>query len=212
MTTEIVLASSNEGKVRELTRLLCEPRIRLVSMKDLVSPGFEVEETGSTFEENAWLKALEVCRVTGLPALADDSGIEVDALGGRPGVYSARYAGVGAGDEANNQLLLRELGDTPVERRTARFRCVLAFAAPGIGGPSKVAIEAGVIEGRILFTPRGVNGFGYDPLFEPQRWPGFTTAEISPEQKNEISHRALAVRAMLPSLLRWLVEPDRVTL
>ena len=211
-TIDIVLASTNLGKVRELTRLFDEPRLRLVSKEGLVPPGFEVEETGSTFEENAWKKAREVCSATGLPALADDSGIEVDALGGRPGVYSARYAGVGAGDEANNQLLLRELRETPAELRTARFRCVLAFAAPGAEGPLRVAIHAGVIEGRILTTPRGENGFGYDPLFEPVRFPGWTTAEITPDEKNEISHRAEAARAMLPSLLHWLDEPDRVTL
>lgn len=211
-TIEIVLASTNEGKVRELTRLFDEPRLRLVSMVGLVPRGFEVEETGSTFEENAWKKACEVCSATGLPALADDSGIEVDALGGRPGVYSARYAGVGAGDEANNRLLLRELGDTPVDLRTARFRCVLALAVPGAQGPQRVAVHAGVIEGRILTAPRGENGFGYDPLFEPVSFPGRTTAEITPDEKNEISHRAEAARALFPSLLRWLDELDRVTL
>lgn len=209
MTIEIVLASTNQGKVRELARLFDEPRIRLVSMSGLVPPDFEVDETGTTFEENAWLKAISVCRVTGRPALADDSGIEVDALGGRPGVYSARYAGVGAGDLANNDLLLRELGDLPPEKRTARFRCVLAFAAPGPGGSTRVASSAGVIEGRILASPRGENGFGYDPLFEPVRWPGRTTAEITPDEKNEISHRAEAARAMLPALTRWLETASR---
>lgn len=212
MTTEIVLASSNVGKVRELSRLLCEPRIALVSMKDLVPPGFEVAEDGRTFEENAWKKALEVCEVTGLPALADDSGIEVDALGGRPGVHSARYAGVGAGDDENNRQLLRELDGTPMEGRTARFRCVLAFAAPAGEGARKVALSSGAMEGRILTSARGDNGFGYDPLFEPVRWPGRTTAEITPDEKNEISHRAAAARAMLPWLTRWLENPDRVAL
>jgi XTP/dITP diphosphohydrolase len=181
-------------------------------MSGLVPPGFEVEESGSTFEENAWLKALEVSRVTKMPTLADDSGIEVDALGGRPGVYSARYAGLGAGDEANNQLLLQELHNVPAPKRTARFRCVLAFAAPGNSGPRQVALTAGAIEGRILSAPRGVNGFGYDPLFEPLDAPGRTTAELSPEAKNKISHRAEAARAMLPLLTQWLEQPDRVTL
>lgn len=210
MTIEIVLASTNQGKVRELTRLFDEPRLRLVSMSGLVPSGFEVDETGATFEENAWLKALEVCRATGRPALADDSGIEVDALGGRPGVYSARYAGVGASDQANNELLLQELGSAPREKRTARFRCVLAFAVPGPQGPIKLARAAGAIEGRILSAPRGENGFGYDPLFEPLRWPGRTTAEISPEEKNEISHRAEAARALLPALKSWLDTQSRV--
>ncbi len=212
MTTEIVLASGNQGKLRELERLFDEPRLRLISMKDLVPEGFEVDETGATFEENAWLKALEVCKATGKPALADDSGIEVDALGGRPGVYSARYAGVGASDEANNRLLLQELGARPLEQRTARFRCVLAFAAPASEGPEKIALSTGVIEGRILFAPRGAHGFGYDPLFEPVRWPGLTTAEISPQQKNEISHRAQAARAMAPLLQDWLEAGDPISL
>jgi XTP/dITP diphosphohydrolase len=212
MTVEIVLASGNEGKVRELARLFDEPRITLATMKHFVPEGFEVEETGTTFEANAWLKALEVCAETGKPALADDSGIEVDALDGRPGVYSARYAGVGATDQANNDLLLKELEGVPVEERTARFRCVLAFAAPGPDGPRKVAQAGGVIEGRILAGPRGENGFGYDPLFEPVRWPGRTTAEISPTEKNEISHRAEAARGILPSLTTWLDRPDQVSL
>lgn len=209
---EIVLASGNEGKLRELERLFDEPRLRLLNMKALVPSGFEVEETGATFEENAWLKALEVCRVTGKPSLADDSGIEVDALGGRPGVYSARYAGTSADDEANNRLLLSELGDTPLERRTARFRCVLAFAAPASEGPEKVAISSGTIEGRILFAPRGENGFGYDPLFEPERWPGKTIAEISPKQKDQISHRAQAAWGMAPLLKKWLRDGDPISL
>src|SRR5690606_27617112 len=146
---EIVVASMNAKKAQELTRLFSEPRIDLVSMSTLVPAGFEVEETGVTFEENAWLKAMKVCEVTGKPALADDSGLEVDALGGRPGVYSARYARVGASDEENNRLLLRELGGTPLERRTARFRCVLAFAVPGAQGPVRWAAVDGVVEGRI---------------------------------------------------------------
>lgn len=210
MMSEIVLASTNQGKVRELMRLFDEPRIRLVSMSGLVPSGFEVDETGTTFEENAWKKAREVCQVTGRATLADDSGIEVDALGGRPGVYSARYAGAGASDQANNELLLTELGDTPLEKRTARFRCVLAFAIPGRTGPTKRATSAGVIEGRILHAPRGENGFGYDPLFEPLRWPGRTTAEITSEEKNEISHRAEAARALLPALKSWLATRNQV--
>ncbi len=212
MMTEIVLASGNEGKLKELELLFDEPRLRLINMKRLVPAGFEVEETGTTFEENAWLKALEVCRVTGKPALADDSGIEVDALGGRPGVYSARYAGTSATDEDNNRLLLEELAEIPPEKRTARFRCVLAFAAPASEGPEKVAIASGVIEGRILNAPRGDHGFGYDPLFEPLELPGKTTAEIPPEQKNAISHRAQAARAMAPLLKKWLRGGDPMSL
>jgi XTP/dITP diphosphohydrolase len=201
---EIVVASMNEKKAQELNRLCSEPRLHLVSMRAFVPPGFEVEETGATFEENAWLKALHVCEVTGMPALADDSGLEVDALGGRPGVYSARYARIGASDQENNQLLLRELSATPHEKRTARFRCVLAFAAPGAQGPVKVASVDGVVEGRIATEERGRNGFGYDPLFLPLEFPGRTTAEISPEEKDRISHRGAAARALLPRLIDWL--------
>jgi XTP/dITP diphosphohydrolase len=212
MPTEIILASTNEGKVRELVRLFDEPRISLTTMKEHVPPGFEVDETGTTFRDNAWLKALEVCKLTGRPALSDDSGLEVDALSGRPGVYSARFAGVGASDEANNQLLLRELEGVPDERRTARFICVLAFAVPGPAGPVRVATYSGSIEGRIIHSPRGNNGFGYDPLFEPLERSGVTTAEIPPEEKNQISHRAKAARGILPLLQKWLAHEDRATL
>lgn len=204
--TRIVLASGNQGKVKELSRLLAEPRIELVSQKGIVPSDFEVEETGVTFEENAWLKALAVCQETGLAALADDSGLEVDALGNRPGVYSARYAGVGATDEQNNALLLRELEGKGTEERTARFRCVLALAVPDEKGPRRVACASGTIEGRIIEKPRGENGFGYDPLFEQFEWPGLTTAELAPEQKNRISHRGAAAEAILGSLREWLDE------
>jgi len=202
--TRIILASGNEGKVRELSRLFDEPRIELCTMKKHVPDGFEVDETGATFEDNAWLKALEVCELTGAPTLADDSGIEVDALDGRPGVHSARYSG--GGDQANNELLLKELLDVPMEKRTARFRCVLTFAAPSENGPKKIAIESGAIEGRIVFSPRGDHGFGYDPLFECFEFPGLTTAEITPDQKNSISHRGLAAAQLLPSLEKWLSD------
>lgn len=201
----IAVASRNPGKARELSSLFAEPRIRLVSLSELVPPDFEVDETESSFEGNAWLKALAVCGATGLVALADDSGLVVDALGGRPGVYSARYAGAGASDQANNELLLRELRGVPRERRGARFRCSLALAAPSSTGPSRVGSADGVIEGRILDAPRGAGGFGYDPLFEPLETPGLTTAEMPPERKNELSHRARAARALLPALLE-LVE------
>lgn len=208
--TPIILASGNEGKVRELVRMFDEERIALSTMKSHVPPGFEVEETGTTFEENAWLKAIQVCEKTGLPAIADDSGIEVDALDGRPGVYSARYAG-GAGDVANNALLLKELSGVPTEKRTARFRCVLTFAVPTETGAKKIAIASGAVEGRIVETPRGEAGFGYDPLFECFDFPGQTTAEITSDQKNSISHRGKAAALLLPSLKSWLddqVKPE----
>lgn len=210
MKRTIILASGNEGKVRELSSLFDEPRIALVSMKGKVPEGFEVEETGATFEENAWLKALAVCEATGLPALADDSGLEVDALGGCPGVRSARFAGEGATDAANNSLLIRELAEVPDSQRGARFRCVLALAAPSSSGAIKIASASGTLEGRIVAQERGQNGFGYDSLFEQFEWPGLTTAEISPEQKNRVSHRASAAVALLGSLREWLDHSEQV--
>lgn len=206
MIKTIVLASGNQGKVRELNALFNEPRIQLVSMQGMVAPGFEVEESGDTFEANAWLKAIAVCEATGLPALADDSGLEVDALHGRPGVHSARYAGPGATDAANNALLVSEMANLPEPDRGARFRCVLALAAPSASGVIRIASASGSVEGRIIDKERGQNGFGYDSLFEQFEWPGLTTAEISPEQKNHISHRARAAAALLGSLRAWLDE------
>lgn len=206
MKIRLLMATTNQGKVRELEALLAEPRVELVSLRDAAPADFEVEETGVTFEENAWIKASAACRATGLPALADDSGLEVDALGGRPGVYSARYAGAGAGDEANNRLLLEELADVPDERRTARFVAALSFAEPTLGEPARVAEARGVIEGRIQRAPRGAGGFGYDPLFEPFEFPGRTTAEMTREEKNRISHRARAVEQLRGALARWLDE------
>jgi len=210
LVMQIVIASGNEGKVRELTRLFEEPRISLVSMKSLVAPDYEVEETGHTFEENAWLKALCVCRLLGVPVIADDSGLEVDALQGRPGVHSARYGGLGATDEENNQLLLREMENISPPERGARFRCVLVLAVPcaGAGGqggePVRVARASGAVEGTILTAPQGTQGFGYDPLFCPQESPERTMAEMSPAQKNALSHRAIAAQALQPQLQAWL--------
>lgn len=206
MKSRVVLASGNPGKLRELEALFALPELELIGMKGLVPADFEVEETGSTFAENAWLKAEAVSLVTGLPALADDSGIVVDALGGRPGVYSARYSGAGASDEANNLLLLRELDGLAAEERRARFVAVLAFAVPGPNGPVRWAESEGRLEGRVVTEPRGQNGFGYDVIFEAQARPGVTTAELTPADKNTISHRAEAARAMTPHLARFLAE------
>jgi XTP/dITP diphosphohydrolase len=196
------------AKVRELSAILNEPDLLVRPVSDVLPATFEVEETGTTFEENAWLKAEAICAATGLPALADDSGIEVDALGGRPGVYSARYAGVGASDDENNALLLRELAGVPRELRGARFVCVLAFAVPSLPGVPGAArrIEAAreTIEGLVTEAPRGTAGFGYDPLFECFEFPGKTTAEISPEQKNAISHRGRASQKLRQPILSWL--------
>jgi XTP/dITP diphosphohydrolase len=191
-----VLASSNTGKLRELTAILAPLGYELVTQSSL---GIETPpETGVTFAENALLKARHAARTSGLPALADDSGIEVDALGGRPGVYSARYAGEGATDLANLQKMLDELRGVPVERRSARYQCVIAFVRTA-DDPTPLLAQ-GAWEGRILTQPRGTGGFGYDPIFQPAGLEA-SAAELSAEEKNARSHRGEAIRA-LARLLR----------
>jgi XTP/dITP diphosphohydrolase len=192
---KVVLATRNRGKLRELEPLLAGLGFDLCTI-DEVAPGTELREDGATFEDNAVAKARQAAAATGLPAIADDSGLEVDALGGAPGVHSARYAaGSGAGnsdDASNNAKLLEALRDVPAAARAARFRCVAAF----VDGASGVEItRAGACEGEILTEPRGLGGFGYDPLFLlPQL--GRTMAELPIEQKNQLSHRAAAFRAL----------------
>jgi XTP/dITP diphosphohydrolase len=193
---EIVLASRNPGKARELAVLIDIPGLVVRPMSDFLPPEFVVEETGATFEENAWLKASAVCQATQRLTLADDSGLEVDALNGRPGVHSARFAGPNATDEENNALLLQSLRDVPAPARTARFRVVLAVAGWHEGRAVCLAECAGELEGAIAFAPRGTGGFGYDCLFEPAEHPGRTTAEMTPAEKNAISHRGEAARGM----------------
>ncbi|QGU33459.1 RdgB/HAM1 family non-canonical purine NTP pyrophosphatase [Thermochromatium tepidum] len=188
LSTTIVLASNNAGKVRELEYLLAGSRIQICPQGEYGVP--EVEETGLTFVENAILKARHAARHTGLPALADDSGLEVDALGGAPGVYSARYAGPGATDEANLRQLLAELAEVPEAERTARFQCVLVYLRHA-EDPTPLICQ-GTWEGRILFEPRGTNGFGYDPIFlVPTQ--GCSAAELDPDTKNRLSHRGQAL-------------------
>ena len=206
--TQVVLASGNTGKVQELLKLFSDERLDLVPMSQLVAADYDVEETGTTFEENAWLKAETLCRATGRICLADDSGLEVDALQGAPGVYSARYAGVQGDDAGNNRKLIEELRHVKDAQRGARFVCVLALALPS-AVPSeknvrKLSIVRGVIEGRIGYAAKGENGFGYDPFFYPLSDHGRTTAEMTPEEKNRISHRAVAARALNPMLQRLL--------
>jgi XTP/dITP diphosphohydrolase len=188
----IWLASRNPGKLRDMQHLLAALGEPLALPEGLG----EIEETGATFEENALLKARAVARGWGGAAIGDDSGLEVDALGGAPGVYSARYAGhagSGEGDGANNALLLERLGGVPPERRTARFRSVLAF----VDASGMEIVAGGVCEGVILGGPRGSGGFGYDPLFfSPEL--GKTFAEASIEEKARVSHRARAAAALLP--------------
>jgi XTP/dITP diphosphohydrolase len=190
----VVVATRNRGKLAELRRLLAGLPLELVGL-DAVGPVPEVVEDGDTFEANAAKKAREVAVATGLPALADDSGLEVDALGGAPGVRSARFAGEGATDQANNRLLLERMAAVPGPERTARFRCVLAFADPAGPLGHRVHLEEGVCEGHIAEAPRGQDGFGYDPLFVPMGLER-SMAEIAPELKDSISHRGQAVGNM----------------
>jgi len=195
---ELVVATRNANKLRELTALLAGLPVRLRSLAEF--PGAaEVEETGATFAENAALKALAAAKYTGLWALADDSGLEVDALGGRPGVWSKRFAGPGATDADNNAKLLQLLADVPDERRTARFRCAIAIAAPD----GRVYVDEGTCEGVIAREPRGHNGFGYDPLFVVPEL-GKTFAELPPGEKDRISHRGRALQAARRRLLQLL--------
>mgnify|MGYP001373082993 CR=1 FL=1 len=189
MIDEIVLATGNKGKIREFSGLLEGVFGRIISLNDLESPP-EVVEDGATFRENALKKARAIAAYSGKPALADDSGLAVDALGGSPGVYSARYAGEGATDRDNIAKLLTELGG--IENRSASFVCVLALVAPG---GEEITAE-GKCEGVIITEPRGEGGFGYDPVFYLPEY-GKTMAEIPPELKNRISHRARAAEALI---------------
>lgn len=189
----VVLASRNAGKVRELGALLAGLGLELVGL-DAFGELPDVVEDRDTFRGNALKKAEEVASATGRPTLADDSGLEVDALGGRPGVLSARYAGEPSDDVANNHKLLRELAGTPDAQRTARFRCVLALVDPTGALADEPVFAEGTLEGRIGTAPRGGGGFGYDPLFVLPD--GRTTAELDPADKNAISHRGQAARRM----------------
>ncbi len=188
---KLVLATGNSGKVRELRALLAGRGIEVVPQSDfgIDSP----EETGVTFAENAILKARHAAKLAGLAAVADDSGLEVDALGGRPGVYSARYAGSGAADEDNNRKLLAQLRDVPLGQRTARYRCVVALVRDA-ADPEPLICE-GTWEGRIALAAAGDGGFGYDPLFVVNRG-GTTAAQLPAETKNRLSHRGQAMRAL----------------
>jgi guanylate kinase len=202
-----VLASGNPGKLRELAAILRPLGLELIAQSAL---GIDSPpETGSTFLENALIKARHAARESGLPALADDSGIEVDALEGRPGVRSARFAGEGASDEANLHKLLAELHDVPLEFRQARYHCVIAFVRRH-DDPLPI-VAHGTWEGRIGLEPRGCGGFGYDPVFLPADSPG-TAAELDPAAKNERSHRAQALRAWLAAAREELdLDTDRTT-
>jgi XTP/dITP diphosphohydrolase len=202
--TAIVLATRNAHKVEEMRALLGDLPVLLVGL-DAYSDAPEPEETGATFAENAAIKAVSAARATGQWALADDSGIEIDALGGRPGVYSARWAGPGSGAAEWIAKTLHELAGVPAAERTARYVCVLALADPR---GDVVATAHGTFEGSIVVdTPRGRAGFGYDPIFLVAGDPlSRTAAELSPEEKNRLSHRGSAVRQILPTLRRAVSE------
>jgi XTP/dITP diphosphohydrolase len=191
----IVLASNNAGKVREINELLSAEGIRVIPQGELGVP--EAEETGLSFVENALLKARNAAEHSGLASIADDSGIEIDALKGSPGIYSARYAGAGASDAANVDRLLTELRDVPEAERTARFQCLMVYMRHA-QDPTPVICQ-GTWEGRILFAPRGENGFGYDPVFYVPET-GCSAAELPSAAKNRLSHRGQA----LAKLVRYL--------
>lgn len=191
---KVVLASGNPGKLIELRSMLSRKKVALISQSELEVT--EVEETGLNFVENALIKARHACMETGLPSIADDSGLEVDALAGEPGIYSARYAGVSGptADAENNVKLLQELEQVPEQDRTARFQCVIAYLNH-YKDPMPLICQ-GTWEGRILFSERGSNGFGYDPLFYVPTH-GCTSAQLDAEVKNSLSHRGQALRKLL---------------
>jgi XTP/dITP diphosphohydrolase len=192
---KIVLATNNPGKVREINEMLAGYDLSVVSQSAFNVP--DIEETGLTFVENALLKARNACMHTGFPAIADDSGLEVDALNGAPGIYSARYAGQGATDEANLQQLLDDLREIPQSGRTARFQCLMVYLRhPHDPTPR---IFQGTWEGRVLDAPRGENGFGYDPVFFVPTH-NCASAELEPDIKNSLSHRGQALRALVAAL------------
>lgn len=192
LAPRIVLASGNAGKVREIGALLTDHQVEVLPQSALNVP--EAEETGLSFVENAILKARNAAAHSGLPAIADDSGLEVDALNGAPGIHSARYAGAGCSDADNNAKLLEALQDIPEAERTARFQCLLVYMNHA-EDPTPLIVQ-GSWEGRILTAPRGEGGFGYDPLFFLPDL-GLSSAELPPDTKNRLSHRGQALRGLL---------------
>ena len=203
---KVFLASRNAKKLAEMRRILAQdmPGVEVLGLDDVASYDEPVEDQ-PTFEGNALLKARAGLAATGLPSVADDSGLCVDALNGMPGVLSARWSGTplddrGTADERNNMLVLQQLADVPDERRGAHFTCAVAFCAPGI---DPVVVE-GRMEGRVIRETRGSGGFGYDVLFEADERPGRTTAELDPDDKDAISHRGRALRAIAPQIAALL--------
>jgi XTP/dITP diphosphohydrolase len=196
----IVIASRNEHKIEEIRRLLAGLDVDVLSLKDYPDAP-EVDEDGAAFQDNALKKARVIARFTGLTALADDSGLEVDSLGGQPGVRSARFAGETASDAENNRKLLRCLAEVPSEERQAQFRCVIAL----VSRTGAESLVEGTCQGVIIEEERGSGGFGYDPLFLLPHL-GKTFAELSMEEKNELSHRGKALQQVLPIVQEWLEQ------
>lgn len=192
--TRLLVASRNAKKLEELRRILAGAGVDVLGL-DEVDPFPEAPETGATFEDNAVAKAREAVAATGLPSVADDSGLAVDALNGMPGVLSARWAGRAKDDSANLNLVLEQLADVPDERRTARFVCAAALVLPD----TTELIVRGEWPGRLVREPRGTNGFGYDPIFVPEGGTR-TSAELSSAEKDAVSHRGRALRLLLPHL------------
>ncbi len=220
---KIVVATHNEGKLVEIRNILTEQLSAAAQGIELVSAGSldlaDPAETGVTFEENALLKARFVASATGLPAIADDSGLIVDVMGNAPGILSARWSGTHGDDAANNRLLLAQIEDIPDDDRTARFRCAAALVVPvesdGDGlGEFHETVALGEMPGTIVRHPHGTNGFGYDPIFMPDEQPQsaqdsgelLTSAQMTPEQKNAISHRGKALRALVPAVKALLAD------
>lgn len=188
---KIIAATKNKNKLREFGEIL--KGFEIISQEE-AGVDIDVEETGTTFEENSYLKAKAIYDITGITTIADDSGLCVDALGGEPGVYSARYGGEGYDDKGRVQLLLKNMKDVPDEERTARFVCVITLV-----GDEGVLTARGECEGRIDYEPKGENGFGYDPVFYVDRFEK-TLAEVTPEEKNSISHRGKALKIFAEKL------------
>ncbi len=190
MMDKIVFATTNEGKVKEIKEILEGFPVEVVSMKEM-DITTDIEENGTTFEENSLIKAREISKLTGLPALADDSGLEVDYLNGEPGIYSARYLGRDTDYNYKNNYIIDRLKEAEDKERSARFICVISLVLPD----GREFVKKGVMEGRIGYEIKGENGFGYDPIFYLPEY-GKTSAELSSDEKNKISHRGKALRAM----------------
>ena len=190
MMDKIVFATANEGKVKEIKEILADFSIEVVSLKEM-NITTEVDENGTTFEENSLIKARAVSKLTGLPALADDSGLEVDYLDGAPGIYSARYLGRDTDYEYKNNYIIDKLKEAKGEERAARFVCVISLVLTD----GREFVTKGIMEGRIGYEIKGENGFGYDPIFYLPEY-GKTSAELTGEEKNKISHRGKALREM----------------